>query len=737
MAKRLKIVDLFCGAGGASEALKRAMEALGLEYDLLAVNHSPIAIKTHRANHPDAVHLCQSIEQVDPKTKVFVDPVTGATFKNTGRIDLLIAAPECTHHSTARGGRPMNDQSRSTPWQVLKWHQELYIDHTLLENVPEFREWGPLGANQRPLKSRKGETYRAFLEALRSLGNKVDDAILNAADYGDPTTRRRLFVMARRQGTIAWPRPTHSRDGGRTLFGGTKKWRAAREVIDWSIQGQSVFDRKRPLSPKTWARILAGLERFGGEELKPFLIVLRNNADARSLDRPLPTISAQGQHFGLVDPQAFIMPVTHGSDGSKRERSVDDPLPTITGANRGELAVCEPFIVTPGGANLRQPRSAEEPLPTVTCSDRLAVVEPFILATGSNGAARPVSEPTPTIVGAASQMVVEPIIVPNNNNNRAKTLDEPLPTVTGGGRHMLIEPFVLQQQSGGVARPVDQPLPTIACDGAHMLIEPFLVGYHSEKSAGEQRRVQSVDEPLPTLTTENRFAVVEAEVRKVGEPFIVPPRGFSEGAVDSVDRPLRTIVAASGHNFAVVQPFLVPHFGERPTQTPRTHSVDQPVPTIAATGRIDVVQPFIVGAGGPTYSGRPKSIDEPMDTVVTDEHKALVEPAFIASYYGTQNISPVTEPVPTVTTRDRFALVLPTVNGKSLDIKLRMLKPHELARAMSFGDDYQFAGNQGERVKQIGNAIPCRLGQALIETILERYATKATTDKRRQLEVVA
>lgn len=645
--KTILAADLFCGAGGASLGFHRAAKALNIRTNLLAVNHWPMAIETHRLNFPegpDCRHLCESIERVDPRIAV-----------PGGRLQLLIAAPECTFFSTARGGRPVNDQQRTQPWVILKWLQELYVENVLIENVPEFVQWGPCGANGKPLKSKRGETFRAFIATIASLGYKVEHRILNAADYGDPTTRRRMFIMAKRGNKpIVWPEPTHSRAGGRSLFGSTKKWRAAREVIDWSIQGRSIFGRKKPLSPKTMARIMAGLERFGGQELKPFLILMRGTSDghvansARSLDEPLTTLTAGGGHHGLVEP--FIVPVTHGGS-LDRVNDLSDPMPTVTCAHRGELAL------------------------------------------------------------------VEPIIVPNNHNNRAKTLDEPLPTVTGGGRLMMVEPFILQQQSGGVPRTTDEPLPTIATDGAQMLVEPFLVGYHSERD-GEQRRVHGVDEPIPTLTVENRFAVVE--------------------------------------------PFLVPHFGERPTQAPRTHSIDEPVPTIAATGQIDVVQPFIVSAGGPRVG--PISTEEPMNTVLTRDHMAIVQPfilatgsngaprsveepsptivgaasqslvePFISSYYGTLNISPVSDPLPTVTTKDRFAIVMPVVNGRALDIRLRMLKPRELARAMSFGDDYQFAGNQGDQVKQVGNAWPCRLGQALIQTLLADKADR----RRSKLEAIA
>lgn len=195
----LRAVDLFCGAGGTSTGLALAAERLGLEVDLLAVNHWATAIETHRRNHPWARHLCKSLHEVNPREAV-----------PDGRLQLLIAAPECVFHSVARGGRPINDQMRMSAWQIVDWLSALYVERVLIENVREFRDWGPLGATGRLLKARKGETYRAFLAAIRSLGYRVEDRVLNAADYGDPTTRERLFILARR-GTrrITWPAPTH------------------------------------------------------------------------------------------------------------------------------------------------------------------------------------------------------------------------------------------------------------------------------------------------------------------------------------------------------------------------------------------------------------------------------------------------------------------------------------------------------------------------------------------------
>ena len=476
-------VDLFCGAGGTSSGLRLACQDVGARLDLLAVNHWDVAIATHSENHPEVRHMCVDLEGLNPREVV-----------PSGRLKLLVASPECIHHSIARGGRPMNDQSRASAWHVLRWAEALYIENILVENVREFRDWGPLGANGRPLPSRKGETYRAFLAALTSLGYRVDDNILNAADYGDATTRQRLFVVARRGGRpVRWPAPTHSATPD--LFN-LKPWVPAKEVIDWTIPGKSIFGRKKPMSPNTLARIAEGLRRFGGKAAEPFIVQL-----------------------------------THGG----RLHSVNAPLPTITTANRGEMALCEPFL--------------------------------------------------------------------------------------------------LQQQSGGAPRSVGQPVPTVATAGAIGLVQPFLI------SAGGP---------------------------KVG------PR--------SVDQPMNTVLTRD--HMALVTPFLVPFYGERAGQKARTHSIEEPVPTLPASPKFGLVRPFL------------------------------------AQYNGTATARSVDDPLPTVTGHDRFGLVVPEANGATFDIHFRMLQPQELARAMSFGDTYQFKGTKTDHVRQIGNAVPVQLARALCRELI-------------------
>lgn len=522
----MRAVDLFAGAGGCSTGLLQAATKRGERVELVAVNHWPTAVETHTRNHPEARHFCSTIETVDPRVAV-----------PSGKLDLLIAAPECTHHSSARGGRPINDQSRASAWHILRWLELLRVDELLIENVPEFQTWGPLGRNNRPLKSRKGETFRAFIAAIESYGYRVEWKVLNAADYGAVTTRKRLFIRAtRRRGGVSWPDATHSRTGTATLFGGRKKWRAAREIIDWSLPGKSIFDRKKPLKPATMRRIMEGLRRYS-QGLEPFLVQL-----------------------------------THGG----RVRSVDKPLSTITTANRGETAVVEPFLVELTG----------------TTDDNLP--------------------------------------------RSARSVDGPIGTIRAGGTH-------------------------------HAVAEPFLVPFYGERE-GQAPRAHSVNEPVPVIPAsgDGKFAVVE--------PFVLQQQS---GGV--------------------------------------ARSVNQPTPTIAAKGAVALVEPFIFAN---RTNNAPKSVDAPVPTLCTGEHIAVVEP-FLTKYTSTGQAYSVNEPVDTITTRDRFALVQPEWNGYVLDIRFRMLQPHELSAAMSFPKHYDFAGNKGDKVRQIGNAVDVSMAEALCGAIID------------------
>ncbi len=353
-----RIADLFCGAGGETGGIVDAASAAGLSIDLAAVNHWQVAIETHKLNFPDARTYCHDLAALNPHD----------VFNPREKVDLLWASPECTHHSIARGGRPCSDQSRASAWLILKWLSELYVRRVILENVPEFLNWGPLGSDGKPLPSGRGAMFRAFVDALKALGYRVDWRLLCAADYGDPTTRKRFFLQAvRGNGRIVWPEPTHAETPG--LFD-RKPWATAREVIDWSIPGKSIFDRKKPLAPATMRRIEEGIRRYWGDWAEPFL-VRYNSGDNRvhSLTDPLPVIDCSNR-YGLVEP--FIVPQFGERQGqTPRTHSIVSPLPAVT--SHGAGALVEPFLVHYYGNGGAEP--IRIPLATVTTHDRFGLIE--------------------------------------------------------------------------------------------------------------------------------------------------------------------------------------------------------------------------------------------------------------------------------------------------------------------------------------------------------------------------
>jgi DNA (cytosine-5)-methyltransferase 1 len=417
MKKTYNVVDMFCGAGGESTGIMQAAQERGMKVNLTAINHWERAITTHATNHPSAEHICESVERIDP-TKA----VPGH------KLDLLWASPECTHHSIARGGRPRSDQSRASAWEILKWLSELYVKRVIIENVPEFLSWGPLDEAGHPIKSQKGKTFNAFVLSLQSLGYTVDWKILTAADYGDPTTRRRLFIQAvRGNKKILWPQITHI-DGMENLMG-YKPWRPARDIIDWSIPGTSIFDRKKPLADATIRRIAAGIEKYWKDYAKPFLAILYGTSTVQSLDLPLPAITCSGAHHALIRP----VPLLLGQQSGAAARPVDQPTPTV--ATAGAISVIEPFITRfhGGEGSERRNHSVDDPLPTLDTSNRYGIVTPLILEYYGNGKADPVSEPLGTVTTKDRFALLEPFLLPNEGfyrGNQARTLDKPLSSIT-------------------------------------------------------------------------------------------------------------------------------------------------------------------------------------------------------------------------------------------------------------------------------------------------------------------
>jgi DNA (cytosine-5)-methyltransferase 1 len=357
------VVDLFAGGGGASTGLAWA---LGRDPDI-AINHDREALAMHKANHPRTVHLQNDITRIMPLE------ATGGR-----KVAILHASPDCTHFSKAKGGKPRSQHIRDLAWVVVRWAEDTRPELITLENVEEFLTWGPLDSAGQPIKARAGETFREWAKSLRRLGYQVSWRLLRACDYGAPTTRRRLFVVARRdKRAVAWPIPTHGDPALPEVR--TKKlfaWHTAAECIDWTIESQSIFGRKKPLAMNTQRRIAEGLRRYVLNAPSPFIVTYYGPKQAgitdfrgSSINAPLATITAGGYRFGLVSPVIVNSNHTASYYTPFRGQPIQEPLRTITAAPGFALATC--IAKHYGGVVGHE---MEKPLGTVTAIDHHSLV---------------------------------------------------------------------------------------------------------------------------------------------------------------------------------------------------------------------------------------------------------------------------------------------------------------------------------------------------------------------------
>jgi DNA (cytosine-5)-methyltransferase 1 len=316
---------------------------------------------------------------------------------------------------------------------VLKWLSELYVERVIIENVPEFMSWGPLDDTGHPIQSQKGKTFRAFITSLRSLGYSVDWKVLTAADYGDPTTRCRLFIQAVKgpRKRIIWPDITHM-DGPPNVLG-YKPWIPARDIIDWNLPGTSIFDRKRPLAAATLRRIAAGIEKYWKDYAKPFLAVLYGTSDVCSLDIPLSTVTGSGAHHALIEPFITRYQGDHSgqTDGDNRNHGIERPLPTVDTSNRYGLV--QPFILpNEGFFRGNKARSIDDPLNTITSRGAGALIEPLLVEYHGTSKPYPVSLPVKTITTKDRFGLLELFMIKVNHSggDRVSSLKEPLGTLT-------------------------------------------------------------------------------------------------------------------------------------------------------------------------------------------------------------------------------------------------------------------------------------------------------------------
>lgn len=504
------IFDSFAGGGGAS---------LGIEWALgrgpdFAVNHDADALLMHARNHPQTIHLQENIWKVDPHAVSKGKPVF-----------LLWASPDCRHHSKAKGGKPVSRSVRGLADVILLWAQEVKPQIILLENVEEFRDWGPLGEDGMPIKAKKGMEFARWVRGLEARGYMVEFKELRACDYGTPTIRKRLFVVARRDmKPIIFPKPTHG--------AGLKPYRTAAEIIDWSIRAPSIFMTKpeakseglniiRPLADKSMARIAKGFDRHvmrrAKSEKGAFVVSYygegKGGTDRSSpLSEPIRTATTENR-FGVVAP--FVSYAQQGGGA----RPADEPHHTVCANAKDQNQIIMGYLVsrygerpatdtTPG----QEPRSRglEEPYPTVVGTGNggdLAAV--YLAQHNLNAIGRPGDEPAATLATAGAQ--VQPVmgfIASMQNNTARGALDEPVGAIlAGGNHHAVVAPYLSEMRGRSEARGADEALSTATGQATHGLMAPFIGSYYSEGSTDA-----AADAPMPTVPTKARFSPVHCHI---------------------------------------------------------------------------------------------------------------------------------------------------------------------------------------------------------------------------------
>lgn len=564
-------IDGFAGGGGASTGIE---QAIGRPVDI-AVNHSEAAIAIHRANHPGTTHYCQDIRAVWPLAVTRMQPVAGAWF-----------SPDCKEYSKAKGA-PVKDRSiRALADEVVIWLRECQPICAYLENVEEMEYAAPLGADNKPIKGQEGRLFKRYVRQWRGAGYRVQWRVLRACDYGTPTSRKRLYVIMRRDGLpIVWPKATHGHpDSPGVRSGKLLPYRTAAECIDWSIPCPSIFDRKRDLAEASNKRVATGVIRHVVEAAKK--------------------------------GKAFIVPVTH--QGGVRVHSLDEPARTVTSAHRGELALSDvklsPFITygQHGGAN----RPADVPHHTIAASkkDQNCVVGATLVGVGGRrgqSPPMPVDGSYPTTTAKADTAVVSAHLMSvDNTSTRASRVfgaEDPLRTVTGaGGGHAVCQtslveaPFIDRQFGNSLPSSVDVPLgaTTAGGGGKSAQVSAFLSTFNgSDHLNGGGDPLQ----PAKTIRAGGtHHAVVCAHIEQAnGGPRNTNSAGRSAKqplstatATGSQQRIVETTMIEEGalppemmERATMVAAFLVKYYGEGGQSQP----VDQPIDVITGKARFAVV----------------------------------------------------------------------------------------------------------------------------------------------------
>ncbi|MBX5021198.1 DNA cytosine methyltransferase [Rhizobium lentis] len=698
------IVDSFAGGGGASTGIEMA---LGRSPDI-AINHNADALALHAANHPQTLHLSENIFKVDP-----LDYVAG---KHVG---LAWFSPDCKHFSKAKGGKPVERNIRDLAWVIVLWAERAKPDVIIMENVEEWKEWGPLIETDKglmPCPDSRGQTFQKWCKAMKRAGYKLQHRELRACDYGAPTIRKRLFVIARRDGQpIVWPEPTHGGPTDPDVISGKKlPWRTAAEIIDWSLPCPSIFDTSdevmakhglraiRPLADATLARVARGTKRYVLDAARPFLVQTgygeRKGQEPRCLDgdAPLGTVVAGGIKHAVISPS--VTRFNTGATGS----AMDEPAPTVT-ANS--------YIKKPGGAA------------------PLGVIAPSLSAFYGPGA---------------------------GGKDRSASAEEPVRVVTTENRHAVVAPHLMtMRNSGKPFNGADEPTHTITAGGAGLSVVAPVLTYAQEGGAN-----RSVDEPHHTITASKK------DQNSVILPSLMSMKG-SDRRDGSIEEPHPTVLAGGGHS-AVVSAFVAQHNNDsrRIGGVNPGRAADEPISTVTSTGaQQGVVSAFVSSQFGASVG---HGADEPSATVTAGVNKSALVAPHLHAYYGSDQDTPENEPFHTLTTKPRFSHVEAAISAPPftedqherarevaaflrshgfwderefvtltigdaefviIDIGMRMLTPRELYSAQGFPADYKIEADADGRpfpknvqVSCVGNSVSPPVAAAIVAANCQHLA---------------
>ncbi len=687
-----EIVDLFAGGGGFSSGCE---EAHG-RHVTVAINHNPVAISIHTVNHKKTKHYISDVFEVDPVEATGGRPVL-----------TLHLSPDCTHHSQSRGGQPRNKKIRALSWVALKWAGKTHPAILTLENVVQLKLWGRLvakrdqatgrvvkldgtvaGKGERvpvheqflvPDKRAMGKTWNRFVNSLRKMGYQVEYRSLKACDYGAPTSRERLFLVARNDGLpITWPKPTHGNGPGLLPY------RTAAECIDWSIPCPSIFERKKPLADATLRRIAKGIQKYVLDSNEPFIVntvppAPRSGGERANNPGTPPRTAATQDNLTTVSP--VIVPIQHYGHGDVAHNPTE-PLRTITANPKGgSFALAVPVLVEYHSEKTQtdnRTKSVDTPLPVQTTENRFGLAiatlsSPLSSRQGENRR-DPVGKSVPTATDSVQHAVTAAVLARQFGRGACTRVDAPLGTVTTHGKTGWTAVYLEQANTGVIGHDAREPLSTITASGVHQRLAAVTLVCNTTGHDASRP-----DEPLDTVTTGNHHAVVEA---------VLDPQPATDTAKAAFLSHFRTSNTCGGDG-----------------------KLDKPVTALTAGGM---------------HQGLVECALSPEAMTKGAERMA----AFMIKYYGTGGQwSRCNAPMQTVTAKARMGLVTVTIRGTVyhvVDVGLRMLSPRELFRAQGFSENYVIdKGAEGEpisktdQVRLCGNSVCPPLAHAVVKANLD------------------